>query len=84
MHLLFSTSVHTITLLVSMSRHHIMAMYYKRTYLLLIGALALLSTIPALWAGLHLAAATGSFMLFPLPVLVCVGIMCIALHKYES
>ena len=55
-----------------------------RSFLITLATVALVSTIPALWVGLHLAAKTGMFMLFPIPVLVCIGIMCFALHKYEG
>ena len=54
-----------------------------RSFLLTLATVALLATIPALWIGAHLAAYTGMFMLFPIPVLVCVGIMSIALHYSE-
>jgi undecaprenyl pyrophosphate phosphatase UppP len=51
--------------------------------LITLAVLAVVGAIPALYLGALLLAATGSALLFPLPVLVCLLVAGACLHAYE-
>jgi len=55
-----------------------------KTFYFTLSAIAMVATVPALYAGLHLAAWLDCFPLFAVPALACVALSLYALHKYET
>jgi hypothetical protein len=55
-----------------------------KTFYFSFAAIAMAATVPALLAGLHLAATFNLFPLFAVPALVCVALSGYALHKFET
>lgn len=55
-----------------------------RSIYLILALLSLVASIPALYVGASLAAATGHIVLFPLPVLITVAISCAFISTAEG